>query len=563
MKTKTILLSLAIAAMVTVANAQNFVWAKQMGGTGHDNGYSITTDASGNVYTTGYFEGTVDFDPGAGIFNLTSAGQSDIFISKLDASGNFVWAKKMGGTSYDYGYSITTDASGNVYTTGYFQGTVDFDPGPGTFNLTSAGQSDIFISKLDASGNFVWAKQIGGTSYDECYSITTDASGNVYTTGYFQGTVDFDPGAGIFNLTSAVNRDIFISKLDASGNFVWAKKMDGHGHNIGHSITTDASGNVYTTGYFSGTADFDPGAGIFNLTSAGNYDIFISKLDASGNFVWAKKMGGTSDDIARSITTDASGNVYTTGYFQGTVDFDPGTGTFNLTSAGQSDIFISKLDASGNFVWAKQMGGVSGDEGYSVTTDASGNVYTTGYFSGTVDFDPGAGIFNLTSAGNADIFISKLDASGNFVWAKQMGSISFDRGYSITTDASGNIYTTGYFQGTVDFDPGAGTFNLIGAGNYDVFVHKMSSTSLGIINNTFNSQITIYPNPTNGQLTIVSQNKFGNASLTVHNVVGQEVFRKNHSSVNQVDLTLEGSAGVYFIEIVDGDKRALFKVIKE
>src|SRR5262249_14945501 len=161
---------------------------------GDDIGYSIAVDASGNVYTTGFFHGTVDFDPGSGTKNLVATGSNtDIFISKLDASGNYVWAKKIGGNTADIGYSIAFDASGNVYTTGSFQGTVDFDPGTGTQNLVASGSTEIFISELDASGNFVLAKHMGGGLYGYGQCIKVDASGNIYTTGYFSGTADFDP----------------------------------------------------------------------------------------------------------------------------------------------------------------------------------------------------------------------------------------------------------------------------------------------------------------------------------------------------------------------------------
>ena len=145
-----------------IASAQLiFQSAKQMGGTGSDYGNSIVLDGSGNVYTTGFFEAAVDFDPGVGVANLTSTGAWDVFINKLDASGNFLWAKKLGGVGNDVAYSIALDGSGNIYTTGFFEGTADFDPGIGVVNLTSAGGWGIFISKLDASGNFLWAKQLG------------------------------------------------------------------------------------------------------------------------------------------------------------------------------------------------------------------------------------------------------------------------------------------------------------------------------------------------------------------------------------------------------------------
>jgi len=381
-----------------------FDWAKQMGSTGTDYGESITVDASGNVYTIGFFEGTVDFDPGAGVSDLISNGNFDIFIQKLNANGDFLWAKKMGGTDADRAISVTTDASGNVYTTGVFYGTVDFDPGAGVSNLTSNGLSDIFIQKLDANGNFLWAKQIGGLGGDLGYSITVDASGHVYTTGYFKGAVDFNPGASVYNLTSNGYQDIFIQKLDANGDFLWAKQMGGASHDQGHSITVDALGNIYTTGVFFGTVDFDPGAGVSNLTSNGYQDIFIQKLDANGNFLWVRQMGGAEYDIGNSITIDASGKVYTTGSFTGTVDFDPGAGVSNLTSNVGSG-FIQKLDANGNFLWAKQMGGM----GNSVILDTYGNIHTTGNFSGTVDFDPGPGVSNLSSNGSSDIFIQKLE----------------------------------------------------------------------------------------------------------------------------------------------------------
>jgi hypothetical protein len=183
--------------------------------------------------------------------------------------------------------------------------------------------------------------------------------------------------------------DVFILKIDSSGNFVWAKQLGGSGTDGGIFITTDSHNNIYTTGCFQGSADFDPGTGIYNLTSAGSYDIFISKLDSLGNFVWATSMGGTGADFGNSIALDATGNVYTTGYFQNTADFDPGSGTFNLSSFGNKDIFISKLDNNGNFVFAKSLGGTNDDQAYSVAVDDSGNVYTTGVFLWNSRLRPG------------------------------------------------------------------------------------------------------------------------------------------------------------------------------
>ena len=470
------LLSAIIAACLIAISPETYAqagFAEAMGGTDSDEGTGIAVDASGNVYTTGSFEGTADFDPGVNTFDLISAGGVDIFVSKLDASGNLVWAKALGGTGADQAFGIAVDDSGNVYTAGSFEGTADFDPGVDVFDLTSAGGRDIFVSKLDPSGNLLWAIAMGDVGGDEASGIAVDDSGNVYTTGSFEGTVDFDPGTGVLDLTSAGGLDVFVSKLDASGIFVWARAMGGTGVDQASGIALDASGNVHTTGSFEGTADFNPGANVFNLTGVSG-NLFVSKLDSSGNFLWAKAMGGTGSDQALDIALDASGNVHTVGYFQDTADFDPGAGIFNLETMGGRDAFISKLDALGNFLWAMALGGAGSDEGSGIAVDASGNVYTTGSFEGMADFDPSLGTLDLTSAGLLDIFVSKLDSSGTLVWARAMGGTGSDKASVIAADSSDKIYTAGSFEGVADFDPGADLLNLTSAGLTDIFVSKLS-----------------------------------------------------------------------------------------
>ena len=454
-------------------NAQSFEWVKSFQGIANDQeGFSITTDASGNVYTTGFFQGEADFDPGAGSANFIANGDRDVFVQKMDASGNFLWARTFGGITADEGKSIAVDAAGNVYLTGGFSGTVDFDPGAGTMNITAAS-SDAYILKLDTSGIFLWVKTLGGTGFDAGNSITTDASGNVYTAGFFSGTVDFDTGPATSNLTVTGQYDVFVHKMDASGNFLWAKSFGGTSFDFAYGIAVDLSGNVFTTGEFNGNVDFDPGAAIAGLNSAGSYDIFIQKLDPSGNYLWAKRFGSSSIESGKSICVDDAGNVHTTGNFTGTVDFDPGAGITNLTANGQG-VFVNKLDAAGNFLWAKSFDGTGTIQGNSIQLDASGSLYTTGCYSATVDFDAGAGVTNLTATGvYEDVFVQKMDASGNFIWARFFGGTYYDMGRCVAVDPSGNLYVTGYFTQTVDFNAGAGVSNLTSAGGGDVFVLKM------------------------------------------------------------------------------------------
>ena len=564
MKLKIIMLSISLAAICQTLTAQpNFEWAKNFGGSGFEQGNGIAVDNSGNVYTIGYFAGTADFDPGPGIYSLTANGSADIFISKLDSMGNLVWARAFGSTDWDKGNSIALDNSGNIYATGFFSDTVDFDPGPGVFNLTSVGITDIFICKLDASGNYLWAKSVGGTDYDFGISIKTDDSGNVYTTGNFLDTVDFDPGAATYSITSMGTYDIFILKLDSSGNYIWVKTFGGQEPQSVSSIDVDASGNVYTTGYFYTSADFDPGPNVFYLISEGENDVFVSKLDSMGNFIWAKQFGNYDEDEGLSIATDNSGNVYTTGTFKVTVDFDPGQGGYNLISAGSEDIFISKLDSTGSFIWAKSFGNISVEKGLDITLDNSGNIYAVGQFTGTVDFDPGPGVFNLYSNGDYDLFICKLTSSGNLVWAKSMGALGVDLGGSIAVDDLNNVYTTGYFQSTVDFDPGPGVHNLTASGMGDVFILKLSNSTTGISENNLRHSITLFPNPTEGKITISTNSASGIDAVIIRDILGKEVFVKNFSSAMQIEFTLEGASGLYFVELICGDNKSYSKVIKE
>lgn len=440
-----------------------------------DFGYDVAIDASSNSYVTGSFIGTVDFDPGPGVSNIISTSNTaDIFIAKYDVNGDYVFVKTIGGIGADNGTGITVDAIGNIYITGSFTGTVDFDPGPGVANLISAGGTDIFFAKYDVNGNYVYAKNIGGTSSDNATSLAVDASGNVYLTGYYQGTVDFNPGAGVTNLISAGATDIFIAKYDAGGNYIYAKSIGGTNADFCNSLAIDVGGSVYITGRFAGTADFNPGAGVANLTSAGGNDIFVAKYDASGSYVYAKRIGGTLEDYGNSLAVDASGNVYITGYFQGTVDFDPGAGVANITGAGGNDIFIAKYDGSGNYVYAKTMGSTGNDNGNSLAVDGSGNVYVTGAFQGTADFDPEAGVVNLTSAGGNDIFVAKYDGNGNYIYAKRIGGVTNDNGNSITLNGLGNIYLTGDFRGIVDFDPNSGVQQQTAWNSSDIYLVKFN-----------------------------------------------------------------------------------------
>ncbi|MFN8295275.1 MAG: T9SS type A sorting domain-containing protein [Chitinophagales bacterium] len=482
------------------AAAQNFSWARMETGYGADEGASIVADASGNVYTTGIFESTVDFDPGAATSNLTSNGYTDIFIQKVDASGNLLWVKQIGGIGNEYAVAIDVNLSGDVYVVGKFEGTIDLDPGAGVVNAiqTDNSSSVSFLLKLNAAGDYVWGKQFGGTISNSIRinDMKLTAGGAVIAVGGCVGTsCDFDPNAGTSYL-SPVYQDAFILRITSGGNFSWVQQIECAAAGVGEFPYTeiermdfDPSGNILVIGPISATADFDPGAGIVSLTNSAatsfSNEYFIAKYTSAGAYIWAGLTGGASNVNIYSgdVATDISGNVYVISEsFGGTIDFDIKATVNNLVT-GNGHLCIQKLDPTGNFLWAKSWAQLGNSFNMSACTDASSNLYISSHFNGTKDFNPGAGVYNQTetsppysSSFNYDAFILKLDNLGNFNSAIKYGGNFSDQVNGMYIDASDNIYSTGSYKGYGDFDPGAGILNLNSNGNSEIFVQKLTNT---------------------------------------------------------------------------------------
>lgn len=557
---KTTISFIAFILFSFTSTAQNFKWAKNMGGTQENEVNAMVRDGAGNIYQTGHFSGTTDFDPGPATNNLTSLGWDDNFVTKLDPGGNLIWAKSFGGTSWDDAKGLAVDASGNVFISGTFSETVDFDPGTGKKEIKSIGFIDGFILKLDASGNFGWVKTYGGFgSYVYGTILALDQSGNIYTSGSFKGTVNFDPGAGTTNRTPKGDRDVFVLKLTPNGDFSWATNIGGDAKDEPISITVDPTNKLLVTGFFNGTTDFDPGTGTDTHISKGSDDIFIVKLDAAGAWIWAKTFGGSASDQGRCIKTDSLGNIFTIGSFQGTVDFDPGTGITELVSNGSLDIFISKLDGNGNLVWAKRMGGSGMDIGLAISITNKGYVYATGAFSSTVDFDPGTGTTSLVSNGTWDVFILALNPSGNFVWAKSFGGPVADYGLSVIADKDGSVYSCGTFGDITDFDPGTGVFNITPKGVSDVFLSKLGPGTSSVNEIISRETFVFYPNPSNGFIHIQTPNIFLKQPFYLFDYCGRQVVA-GYLNYPETIVNLETlKSGIYFLEAGGCMK----KVIKE
>jgi hypothetical protein len=538
-------------------------WATQVGTpASFDGAAAIAVDDSGNVIVAGSFKGTADFDPGPGTTTMTSNGSDDIFLAKYDAAGNFLWVSAFGFSAADEGNSVAFDPSGNIYLAATFDDSVDLDPGPGVVMEYASGSSDFFFAKYDASGNYVWSKKVGGIYYERATCITVDQFANTYLTGDFSGTVDFDPGVAVGNLNSASVAGIFIAKYDPSGNYTWAKALTGSGGTRGSfGVKPDAAGNVFICGGFSDTTDFDPGPGIVNRVSAGSYDAFFAKYDASGNYIWAHTLGAGSLDMIRSIAVDPAGNVVCGGQFTSTVDFDPGAATAMMTATGYDDAFFAKYDALGNFVWAKKIGSAGSDLTSGVEISAAGNIYVAGNFYGPADFDPGAGQAILNTNGYNDAFYGEYDPNGNYYWAAKIGGSGTDQANALTLDQQNNVYVAGIFTTGADFDPGATIYNLTTIGYVDAFFAKYGSGPAGISSTEINDGLTIYPNPSAGIFTLTLPYPNAGARITIFNTVG-EVIEEKISQAQTVQIDLAGYPdGIYFIRMMDGEVMRSEKIV--
>lgn len=485
MKAKFVLFTL-VMAFVTISNgiySQNLQWANATGSPGLEYGYSNTVDATGNIIKCGTFSGaSVDFDPGAGTTLLTSNGAVDFFVAKSNAAGQLIWAFNIGGTNRDESFSVATDPFGNIYVTGYFRGSnVDFDPGPGVALLSSNGDlgtdvgygGDIFIAKYSPTGQYLWAKNIGGSNlYDSGIALDVDVDGNVYFSGYFQQNVDFDAGAGTAFLNSS-GGTAFLCKYNSAGIYQWAFNYGlGNADNSPQFVKYDPAGYIYMTGFYQGTnIDFDPSAGSGLLSAVGGYEVYVAKYNLAGQYQWARSAGGFGDDVARSLTLDNAGNVYVTGDFRSfSCDFDPLSAAGTVNCNGGADIFLIKYNSAGQYQFAYGMGGPLDDLGLGIDTD-NNSLFVSGSFSGSnVDFDPSANTYLLSSSGGTDMFYTSYSLAGQFKCGFKVGGSLDDYCRSLITTSTNTVNGVGYFQSTgVDFDPGAGVTTLSSNGNFDAF----------------------------------------------------------------------------------------------
>lgn len=583
--------------------------SKAFGGSSVEISKKLAIDNSGNIYLVGAFSNTVEFDRSrTGLFAKTSNGGQDAFLAKFDANGNLIWVNTIGGSGNDEALSIGINSLNEIIITGYYKGIVDFDPSPAVLNSSSTSNStDIFLAKFSSSGSLIWNKTFGSTSSLEASrEIAIDQNDNIILVGFYGGTMDIDPSTSVFNLSHGSQENSFIGKFDNQGNLITAKNLTSSSELIVKSVKLSSTNEIILAGSFYGSADFNPSNSSTAFASSnGSSDGFLIKLDSNMNFIFVKTIGSASADVMEKIELDDNNNIYCTGYYFGTMDFDPSpNSTATRSNGGSSDAYLLKLDNNGNFQWVTTISGSVSDIGLNMICDQQ-NVYLVGNASSPADFDPSAAVQGVPFFGSSDGFIVKyndcqqsdssifevacaayISPSGRYTWTTSGNytdtlqtkngcdsviTISLfvtnqnktvtQNGFTLTSNATNSTFQwldCSNGNTAISGETNA-SFTATQNGDYAVELTQngckdtsacITILGVGLESNQFTNQtIILSPNPTNGNFNIQFESNFSGV-IEIYNSVGQSVYN-NMVNDSQIDVSLDVSKGIYLVRLTN------------
>ncbi len=571
---------------LNTGNAQNCDVAFSLTGTNDFDIHSMVQSNDGNLLVVGSFKGTrIDFDPGAGTEFRDSPDSKNAFIASYTPSNQLNWVQTIGGEANLKFTDIAVNATGLIFVCGSASGTtIDLDPGAvDTNHQLPENTTGMAVGCYSRTGTYRWGFIIPAEYNWELQSsispnkIQLDQKGNIFIAGSFQTTyMDLDPELGVNSYSTTIsesqyNDDAFLVKYTQNGNYLWSTAVQSLDTDNGRSVTIDGEGNAYLTGAFSGDhTNFSSGTGSVTLSSSGEKDIFISKYDASGNLLWAKKMGGTESELGQDIKLDPDTNIYIAGNFKGTVDMDPDTANSSIISRGNFDCFLAKYNNKGTLVYAKSFGSDEADQVYQMSINSSNEIYLTGYYKARAanDFDPNEGVKELVTDptnSNNFLFVSSFTSDGNLNWSTSGISTQGIYGSSVLTLKSGATKLGGHFSGSFGSVTtiGDNLYNIEDTGKAGVFLASVSVYT-GIFSvNKIKSKLTVYPNPVSTEIHLQTDN-YNNRDLlynaSVYNISGTTIYRGKGSlyeietGINELIRRIPG--GSYYI-MLSTDKEIL------
>lgn len=489
MKKHILITLLLITSLVFTSVSQvNYQWVKAIGGTNGESGLALATDKKGHVYITGKVGSSgINFNIyGTTPVNLNlNTVATSAFIAKYDSVGNCIWAKSLqlaSGTGFSISSSIAVDDSGGVYITGVFAGSIDFNTDNTATEIRSSFPNgpnpslDGFLAKYDRDGNFKWVSTIGGKLEELTTTVVVD---DLSSGLYISGTLGSD--TAIFSQTTDTlfnkgGKDAFIAKFDTTGVLSWYNVVGGNGNDFITDIDADET-YLVVTGIFQDTIIFNENNSPDTLLPYTNVGTFFGKYMLDGTYGWMDKIGGNfGEAISTGIALENS-HIHLTGVFTGTINVDPTNNSTTLTSSGLRDVFVTKHTIGGGYAWKTRIGSEMNNLSNSasskdIVVDENDNVYLAGSISGTIDFDETSNNLLFASNGPSDIYFSKLNSSGVTIWVKTIGSNLSDTLASIAIDSKNNVYLSGEYKNSVDFDPGNDVANRTSVGYEDMFIAK-------------------------------------------------------------------------------------------
>lgn len=395
----------------------DLTWANRIGGQFDDQVNDIIILKDGNIIIGGNFKGEAEFDPSGKNSTILSvaSGEQDGFFAKYSGAGDLIWAKNIGGSIE----ALSVDKDGNIYTAGVFYGTENFNPTAVTANSTAVGMGDIYFAKYSANGIYAWHFAIGSNNEDILSNLTLDADNNLYLIGSVSAPADFNPASGVAIVTPNNGKAGFIARYSSNfGGFQWVKSFIGTTSNTdclfsSIAIENKKNPNIYCAGTFQNTIDFNPSsAAANNLVSNGGFDVFLLKLTSTGDYVWAKSIGADQNEKCSSITIDSLSNIYLAGSFLGSIDLDPSAAVKEVVSNGESDMYFSKYDSNGAYVWSHGFGGNRNEEGIYISPASKSVFYIAGLFDSVFDIDPSSNSQKVAPQGEGDFLFGKFNTCG-------------------------------------------------------------------------------------------------------------------------------------------------------
>ena len=562
MRTIFCLLLLTIAHhLVPSGTSVTGAWVHTIQAVGGGSAGSVAVLPDGRVCTVGSFSGSIDLVPETEEGWFTSQGQLDIYLQLLDDTGAPLWSFTIGGTGFDQAWDLEVTPEG-IYVAGYFSGSVDFDPGPDAFLLQSVGNLDIFLALFSTEGELRWAKTIGGENVEIPYDLELDLEENIFLTGYFADTVDFDPGPNVELRTSVGLADVFVCKLDASGAFQWVKTFGGAGSDEGSKVTAAADGSLYLTGWYTDEVDVDPELEWAQMSSEGGTDAFVLKMSSNGELLWLRSLGGRLDDKVVDAAIGPEGNASLLVTFADTLSIATANGPSQIVSTGSDDVLVTKIDPDGQFLCTNTMGGTGFEQATGMAIGPQGEIYTTGFYRNTLIVPVDTSLAILPSAGGWDMYVQKIASDGRTIWATSFGSTAADQSRDISTDDYGYLYLIGDYYGSLTFGTAEGTINNEeGTG---IFLLKQRGEELMVSTNydRFSEIISVFPNPSSDVFQVRFSQLQDQVQLQVFDSNLQTLRTENHAQVDSINLNMGGyPSGVYFLLLQSGRRKEVHRLL--